>query len=148
METERYDHMREAVFARASQISDDEEELEALLNEIVGQAAKDLGAEFGSPEEFDLDDDPDRADVLLASIEAWASLASYATYEAYAGPIREVGAMHLRLAGWGKGIAANLTRLTKLLGGYLAKVLKPLNAISYSIDMGFPGGVSVGLSWS
>lgn len=148
MEAGRYEYMRESVFERITGISDDEQALEALLDDIVGQAGEDLYADFGSPADLNIGDDTDRAETLLASVEAWASLASFATLEAYAGPIREVGAMHLRLAGWAKGIAARLTKFARLLSGYLVKALNALSAISYSIDVGFPGGLSVGLSWS
>ncbi|MFL5517799.1 MAG: hypothetical protein ACJ8DJ_16700 [Gemmatimonadales bacterium] len=55
--------------------------------------------------------------------------------------------MRRRLAGWAKGVAARLTRLAALLGGYLTKAQQSLKALSYSIGVSFPAGISVSLSW-
>lgn len=84
---------------------------------------------------------------MLASVEAWASVASHATAEVYAGPLREVGAMHSRLAGWARSVAAKLTELAHLLADYLSKAMQALSPESFSISVSFPWGVSVGLSW-
>lgn len=142
MNAETFDGLRADVYDRAVAITEDTE-VEELLDNIVQLAADDLGSEFGDPEDYTLDN----AEDLLASVEAWAALASHVTLEAYAGPVREVGAMHRRLAGWTKGVGATLTKMTGLLARYLAAAKRALGALTYSIGVSFPFGVSVSLSW-
>jgi hypothetical protein len=142
MEAELFESLRAEVFERASAVTE-ETDVEKLLADIGEHAERDLSAEFGGREELHVEE----VEGLLASVEAWASLASYVTREVYAGPLREVGAMRLHLAGWAKGVAAALTRLAGLLRGYLARAQQALSALSYSIGVSFPGGVSVSLSW-
>jgi hypothetical protein len=145
MQEDRYEAMRPYVFEQAAAVVE-ESDLQKLLDEIVGEAERDLDAAYGGYERAELDQE--RAEQLLVTVESWASLASHAVNEAYAGPLREVGAMRLRLAGWAKGVAARLTKLVALLSSYLRGAMHALQAVSFSIGVSFPGGVSVGLTWS
>jgi hypothetical protein len=144
MQEDHYEAIRPRVFERSAAVVD-EADLQELLDEIVEHAEHDLAAESGGYEGEDLSED--RAEQLLVSVEAWASLASHAVNEAYAGPLREVGAMRLRLGGWAKGVAARLTKLARLLSTYLRGAMQSLAAVSFSIGVSFPGGVSVSLGW-
>lgn len=138
-----YERLRAEAFAQAVEIQD-ESQLEDLLDRIAAYAADDLGAVSFDREEIS----EWEAEELLATVEAWASLASHVTLEAYAGPIREVGAMRLRVGGFAKGVCARLTRLVQLFRSHLTKAMEALSAASFSISVNFPAGISVGLSWT
>lgn len=142
MDHEQFEALRLNLYNRSLAVVE-EPQLEDLLAELRAQAADDLGYEFGDPEELD----EATAMRLLASVEAWASIASHVTYHVYSGPLREVGAMTKRLAGWSKEVAGKLTELARQLGGYLEKAMRALGATSFSISVSFPWGISVGLSW-
>jgi hypothetical protein len=145
MQQDRYEAMRPYIYEQASSVLE-EPQLESLLDEIFEEANQDLAAEYGGDEAPELDEE--RAEQLLVLVESWASLASFAVAEAYVGPLREVGAMRIRLAGWAKGVAARLTKLAGLLTSYLRRAMNTLQAMSFSISVSFPGGISVGLTWN
>lgn len=143
MDDAGFNDYRSYVFDRAGAIVE-EPQLEQLLDEMVGQAGDDLATNFGPPEEVE----GERAEELLAHLEAWAAVASHATLEVYAGPLREVGALRRRLAGWARGVGARLTRMANLLSSYARAAMQALSAIEFSVGVSFPGGVSVSLTWS
>jgi hypothetical protein len=142
MDAESFDALRLEIYDRAVSVAE-EWQVEALLEEIVRRAEDDLASEFGPPEALPAD----RAEELLVDVETWAALASHVTLEAYAGPVRELGAMHLSRAGWARGVGAQLTKLARLLTGYLIAARNAIGAVGFSIGVGFPAGVSVALNW-
>ncbi len=158
MNDEQFDALRAELYGASAELVE-EAQLESLLRDVVDRAREDLREAFG-PERvtrpswstrLGLDRptsvDRDTADGMLASVEAWASVVSHLTNEAYTGPLREISALKQRLVGWSRGVAARLTELAELLAGYLQKAMQALHASSFSISVGFPIGVSVGLSW-
>ena len=106
--------------------------LDGVLQEIAHQADADVANGW----------DQDPVD-LLAAVESWASVASYAVARVYApnSPWR-------RLAGFSRHIAAHLTSLRKILFAPLEAAARALGASSFSIGASFPwAGVSVSLTW-
>jgi hypothetical protein len=120
-----------------------EDELEEILGGIIDKASTDLAETLGDRTELT----EAEGNELLSSIEAWASLTSAVTFAAYAGPPREVGAARFTLPGWAKGVGNKLTDLSKLLDRYLKVAMRAIRAISFTIALTFPWGVSVGLTW-
>jgi hypothetical protein len=79
----------------------------------------------------------------LAAVESWAAVASFAVarFHAPASPWPR------DLAGWGKTAAARLRSIANILSRILRTVAQALAAASFSIAIGFPWGISIGLSW-
>lgn len=140
----QFDSYRGELYNRVEAIVG-EGQLHELLYEVTGAAEADLREQFGAPDGLgDLTEET--AQRLLASVEAWASVASHVTYQAYFGPLREVGAMSQKLVGFSRTVEAKLTELANLLKGYLRAAMRSLRAASFTIQAGFPWGVSVGLT--
>jgi hypothetical protein len=125
----------------------EEDQVEELLQEIE----KELDGHL--PPEGDEDAegmarvtpaDREEAFAQLGAVESWASLASYAVARFYAPaspwPWK-------KLAGWSKGVAERLRRVAGLLLTPLKGVAYVLGASLYSISVGFPFGVAIGLEW-
>ena len=85
----------------------------------------------------------DQAEEQLATIDAWASLISYAVARVYA----PASPWPRRRAGWAQSMVRKLQKIVKRLQSLLAPVAKALHAIHFSIAIGFPWGVSVGMSF-
>jgi hypothetical protein len=96
----------------------------------------------------------DQANNVLAIIESWTSLASVAVVQFYSeweppaagadflrGFFRWPGGMH-------PDVSKILRELTGKFGGVLKKTAGILGATAYSISIGIPSGVSVGLEWT
>jgi hypothetical protein len=135
-----YEDYRDDFEQRASSVRE-EAQLEMLLGSI-GAIAMDelvpLAEEAG---------DQRAAEEILVSVEAWASLASYACTKFYFEGPNEVGTPLRRLGGWSKGVVSQLTQLAQRLGQMLSQAMHALGATSYSVGVSFPFGLSVGLSW-
>lgn len=86
------------------------------------------------------DDDPYRE---LAAIEEWASLASYAVSRFYGpqSPLRK------DIAGWSRNAVERLRTIAEKLRPRLARVAELLSAVSFSISVSFPWGVSIGVGF-
>jgi hypothetical protein len=158
--------LRTSVAMRVQEI-DEEVELEALVGEIrsaaetdvVGNAEELLDPLISQIEagEIDVMDTHERAALrVLATIDSWLSLASYAVVQFYA--TREagnIGAAFRRrpggLLGWAPGMARGVALQLRLFGMTfrrpLEKVARLLGATSFAVDVGLPHGASVGLSW-
>jgi hypothetical protein len=80
----------------------------------------------------------------LSVIEAWVSLASYATSRTYGPESPWVRGW----AGWSGSVARRLRDICGLLERKLEEAARGLGADGCSIGMQFPWGVAVGLSWS
>ena len=87
-----------------------------------------------------MDDDPYQE---LAAIEEWASLASYAVSRFYGpqSPLRR------DIAGWSEQAVERLRKIAETLRPRLVRVARLLNAVSFSISVGFPWGVSIGVGF-
>lgn len=110
-----------------------EESLEYVLGMIEDELASDVadGAEGDAPE-----------DAVDAVIE-WAGLVSHAVARFYA----PASPWPRNVAGWSKRAVARLRRVAGLLSAPLQAAAQALGAASWSISIGFPWGISVGLSW-
>lgn len=85
----------------------------------------------------------DQAEEQLATIDAWASLISYAVARVYA----PASPWPRRRAGWAQSMVRKLQKIVKRLQSLLAPVARALAAVHFSIAVGFPWGVSVGMSF-
>lgn len=115
--------------------AEDEEALANVLGEIIEAAHGDLSqtAERG-----------EAADELVTTVDAWASVLSYATTRFYfEGPesIRRRG-------GYSKGVVARLEAATSTFKPFLHKAIGATGASGFSISVGFPLGMSVALEWT
>jgi hypothetical protein len=131
----------EAVSERAEDALDD------ILTEIAAVAESDLASDefLTSSAAFEARNlTVEQAEDLLAAVNAWASVASYAAARLYApnSPWRT------GLAGWSKKIAKTLGRIVSILLTPLKAVAVALGASSWSIGINFPwAGVAVSLTW-
>ena len=137
------DDLRASIFEMMEIVQDApdsqaEEVLVGVLARIDAQAAEDLAAAGWE----DLTEDA--ALQTLSAIEAWTGLASAATARVYAPaspwPRR-------KFAGWARSIAQRLRALANRLRPALQTVGRALGAVSWSIGLVFPWGISVSLTW-
>jgi hypothetical protein len=133
---DRFESLRLSFVDRVEAVRDagSENELASLLDEIGEEAARDLEQVVGTG---------DGGYELVVAVEAWASLASYATTRFYfEGPesIR-------RLGGFSKDVVSSLQRHAQTYSAYLRRALQATHATSFSIAVGFPFGLSLGLAW-
>ena len=119
----------QAKAAKASENEDDLEDLLARLEDLTLTAAAVV-------------DDNQAPDERLAAVEAWASIASFVVAVFYApeSPWRDE-------AGWSDKAVERLRRIAHGLRDQLQAVMRALGASGFSISVGFPWGLSVGISW-
>jgi hypothetical protein len=118
-----------------------EEALEEVLDLISSHASDDLGP-LARQEPGE-----DQAWEMLAAVDAWASLASYAFQRIYTEESMAVGTPFIQFPGTKKSVMQRLQSVSSKLRPALEKACRGLGALSYSISVGFPAGVSVGISW-
>lgn len=118
-----------------------EEDLENVLSAIAAFAADELG-----PLRAQMLSETDAREALIA-VEAWASLASYACARYYVDGPTEVGTRWRSLGGMSQGVVSRLQDLAERFGEVLREACRLLGAASFSVSIGFPLGVSIGLSW-
>jgi ABC-type proline/glycine betaine transport system permease subunit len=85
----------------------------------------------------------DQAEDQLATVDAWVSLISYAVARVYA----PASPWPRRRAGWEQSIVLKLRQIVKRLQSLLIPVARALHAVHFSIAVGFPWGVSIGMSF-
>lgn len=110
-----------------------EDELAVVINEITQAAAADLDSQesaLGGEE-------------IVELAQAWASLFSYASSRFY-----YEGPESLFKGGYDKQVVAKLHDAAKTLSPFLKRALHATGADSFSIAVGFPWGLSVGLNWT
>lgn len=134
-----FEEARTWIFERAAK-TETEQGLDELLREIKVR----IEEAFPQPA-YDADVSADEAGELLASVIAWTSAVSHAValFYAPASPWPTT----TRLAGWSQRIGRLLRTIVGILNVPLRRAMKALDANSCSISVGFPWGVSVGLSW-
>lgn len=88
--------------------------------------------------------DADDGHAVIAAVQGWASAASYATTRFYFddGPASIFGG-----GGFSGSVNEKLEDLAAKWSGYLLKAVKATRASSFSIQVGFPFGVAIGLGW-
>lgn len=109
---------------------------EAALDTLLGEVEEALRADIELAAGENPNDD-------LAAVESWAAVASFAVarFHAPASPWPR------DLAGWGKTTARRLRSIADTLLTILRNAAQALAAASFSIAIGFPWGISIGLSW-
>jgi hypothetical protein len=116
-----------------------------IARELTSEAALEgLLGEIDQAVQADVERGPgESADDDLAAIESWTSVASYAAARFYA----PASPWPRDLAGWGNKAVGQLRKIANTLSEILRGVAQALKAASFSIAVGFPWGISVGLSW-
>lgn len=130
-----FDDYRQAVVEAVNRARDrdwNEDDLAEVLAGIGDASIADLRR---------IDDEDGYA--MLAGVEAWASVASYAMTRFYFEGPNSV----LRRGGQSKPVSEKLADLATTWGGVLRSALKKTHASSFSIAIGFPFGIQVGLTW-
>jgi hypothetical protein len=132
-----FDELRSEFVAQVEEArsAESEEMLADVLGRIVDRADHDLRyqSENGEPEQE-----------IVASVDAWASVLSYATARFYfEGPesMRKGG-------GYDKKVVSRLQDAALTFSSYLERALQATGAVSFSTSVGFPWGLSVGLDWT
>jgi hypothetical protein len=131
-----------------------EDGLDEILNRIVVLATIDLGSsdllpriedrlEAGRIDDDDLGEHETESKQLLASVDQWISVASYASAWVYAPQSPRAG----NRAGWPKKIAETLRRLAHILLPPLRVAARGLGAVQWSVGVAFPWGVSISVTW-
>jgi hypothetical protein len=78
----------------------------------------------------------------LAVIDAWASLASYVVWRFYS-----PSSPRDDEAGISEKAARRLRNVCNAFHGKLRQIMKDIGATGFTISVGIPWGVSVGLTW-
>jgi hypothetical protein len=100
-----------------------------------------IGGEL-TDESRNLPGDEAEAFERLAMIDEWASVASYVVGRVYSpmSPWPD-------LVGYGNRAIERLRKIAQKLRDLLRPIAEFFKAVSYSVAVGFPWGVTVGLSW-
>lgn len=121
-----------------SRASNDDQAAEDALADVLARIRSDSRTHLDQ-----LVAGPDAGNAVLTAVNAWASLISYATTRFYLeGPesLRKRGGFSMRVAESLQDVAADWSP-------FLRRALKTMEASSFSIQVGFPLGVAIGLSW-
>jgi hypothetical protein len=119
-----------------------DEEVEQQLDELLGRLEDQMSQsiEAGARSEYLTVED---AEDQLAAIDAWAGLISSVIGQVYA----PASPWPRRAAGWDKRIVKRLRRMANKLRAALQPVAAALGAVHFSISVGFPWGIAVGISF-
>jgi hypothetical protein len=121
-----------------SQAGDEDRRAEEALADVLAQIGKDSRVHLEQ-----LAARPNSGHEVITGVTAWASLASYATTRFYLeGPqsIRKSGGFSMKVAERLQDLAADWSP-------FLKRAVKTMQASSFSIQVGVPLGVAIGLSW-
>ncbi|MGA3155358.1 MAG: hypothetical protein ABSD40_23580 [Streptosporangiaceae bacterium] len=127
------ERLREYVEEQTTEV-ETEEQLEELLGVLENELTDDQRTGI---------EDADDSDDLLASVHAWAGLASYAVSRFYA----PASPWPRRVGGWGKRAVLRLQRIANRLLPALRAAVGALGAASFSISISFPWGIAIGIGW-
>jgi hypothetical protein len=136
----RYLAAEAGVSLRTSDYPDEEVEqnLDGLLGQLEDQMSQAIEADARF-ESLTVED----AEEQLAAIDAWAGLISSVIGRVYA----PASPWPRRAAGWDKRIVKRLRRMANKLRAALVPVAAALGAVHFSISVGFPWGIAIGLSF-
>lgn len=109
-----------------------DEAVSELLGLIQSELLRDIDKGF--------DQEPNQ---ILASVDGWAGLASHVVARFYA----PASPWPLDIAGWGRAAIRKLRDVANTLRTPLSNAAKGTGAASWTIAVGFPWGISVGLTW-
>lgn len=129
-----FDAKREELRDRVRASAGNEDELVEILAAVNDWAASDPDLQV--PDELTTD----RAYEVLGVIEAWASLASYATQEFYGEDQLEVGTPFRRFPGWAQQVPQRLRELADRFVVALKAIARELHVNGFSIGVAFPIG--------
>jgi hypothetical protein len=119
-----------------------DEEVEQQLDELLGQLEDQMSQSIEADARFDYLTVEDAED-QLAAIDGWAGLISSVIGRVYA----PASPWPRRTAGWDRRIVKRLRRMANKLRAALVPVAAALGAVHFSISVGFPWGIAVGLSF-
>jgi hypothetical protein len=125
------DRLTEEVAAQGDDASG-EDQLDEILSRI--QREVEVAAE-SSPQNDEHSE--------MAAVDAWAGLASYAVARFYA----PASPWPWKMAGWKKNAPERLRRIADSLRPALERAARALGAVSWSVSVGFPWGVSISVTW-
>src|SRR5256885_423215 len=111
---------------------ENEEAVSELLGLIQSELVRDVDRGF--------DQEPNQ---ILASVDGWAGLASHVVARFYA----PASPWPFDIAGWGRTAIRRLRDVANILLRPLSQAAKGSGAASWTIAVGFPWGISVGLTW-
>lgn len=139
--TPGFDELRERFVERVERVREEwsEDALAKVLNDINQAAESDLARVLQRAQE----NPSDYADDVVEAADAWASVASYAVTRVYFEGPESIW----RRGGFSEKVAKELNAVARTLSGPLRASLQATGASSFSVAVGFPFGVSVGLSW-
>jgi hypothetical protein len=135
------DGFREYVAGRANELETEDQLLE-LLSQIEVEARTDADEVIHLPD--DAIEAAALAEDLLASVEAWTSLVSYAlgVFYAPASPWRH------DKAGWSKDAVEKSRALGEWLLQHCRGALQKVGVSSLAVGAAFPFGITVSVSWN
>ena len=110
-----------------------ENQFDDLLGQLKDAMANDLETGLDSGDGSD----------LLASVSAWAGLASYIASRFYA----PASPWPRRVGGWGKRAVKRLQSTTGRLVPALRAAVGVLGASGFSISISFPWGIAIAINW-
>ena len=116
-------------------------DVEAHLDDLLERVESEMASAIDAGRYVGLS--PEEAEDQLAVVDAWAGLISAAVGRVYA----PASPWPRHSAGWGKKIVRRLRRMALRLQAVLKPVSQALGAIGFSISVGFPWGISIGLSF-
>lgn len=116
--------------------AESEEMLADVLGRIVDVANGDLRRQQSESGESEHE--------LAGGVTAWASVVSYATTRFYFEGPESI----LKRGGYSKSVVSRLEEAALTFRSFLEAALRSTGAVSFSISIGFPWGVSVGLDWT
>jgi predicted component of type VI protein secretion system len=136
-EGEDFDSIRDRVVQQVEQArgEQDEGQLSEVLGGISNSAAIDLDRHLAAG---------DSPEALVAAVEAWASVHSYAISRFYFEGPQSL----LRRGGFDKRVTRQLQRAAETFEPRLTAVVSALGPSGFSISVGFPWGISIALEWS
>jgi hypothetical protein len=140
----RFDELRQWVWNEVdiarTEANWSEERLGAILEVVSREAEASLERQFGEREP----ENEDEAHGMISSVEAWASVLSYATSCFYfEGP-----ESFLRRGGFSpRDVTPKLQDAVRKFMPFLRRACQATGATSFSVSVGFPWGISVGLGW-
>lgn len=134
---EDFESVRNRVVEEVEEARSDQDEgrLSEVLSGISGAVSADLERHLA---------EGDSADEVVAAIDAWASVHSYAISRFYFEGPQSL----LRRGGFDKRVTQQLQRAADTFESWLTRAVEALRASGFSISVGYPWGISIALEWT